>query len=366
MRHFALALVVVALVGCGGAAQHARTAAAAEPAWRVVSPEGGAFSVEMPAEPTEVDQPPESPGASSIRLFQSTLPGDLAFVVGYGDQPLESFAAASPSEIFEEFMAHAQTAVRGQIASHADVAVDGNPGHEFFVNAGLVHIRARVVIAQNRVYQMNMTSHDEAAVHGPLADRYFAGLHLSARAIAPIAGWQTSTPEHENFSIDFPGTPVTTSEPASEATGPAMLVLELDQPSASRAFSFVRSGPVSGDMSIERANEMVDLAVQNVFRQMHADPTSVRSFEINGGPAREFTLAGNHGLVWHARAAVVEANLYLMLFTGPSAEASSAEVTRFFDSFHLAVAQHAAPVAAPAPAAAIPAPVPATPRRGHH
>jgi hypothetical protein len=131
----------------------ARPLAAANTGWRVVRPEGGGITCEMPGEPTKASQMVSTPaGPINVVMYTYEVPTG-AYVVSATPIPRNA-PAASAQQRLDGARDGAVKNVNGKLLEEKQIKVDNYPGRELLVKGPQgVFIRERVFMVGDRLIQ---------------------------------------------------------------------------------------------------------------------------------------------------------------------------------------------------------------------
>ncbi len=132
------------------------TAALAQPAGEVFSPRDGKFSVKFPGRPKDATQTAKSP-LGDLKVFTATFAtgeGNV-FLISYTDFPAGATKAENRATLFEG-VRNGLKGTDGNVLSEKDIEVgaDKLPGRDIDMEKGKQRVRFRVVIRDDRLYQV--------------------------------------------------------------------------------------------------------------------------------------------------------------------------------------------------------------------
>ncbi|HVS81222.1 MAG TPA: hypothetical protein VHE60_05775 [Pyrinomonadaceae bacterium] len=118
--------------------------------WSKVAPEGGGFSILMPAKPEEEVTPKED---FTLHLF-TVVSANAIYLAGYGD-----YAPSIRLDPAGELAANRDSFLKGVNATLVDsksIALDGRAGLEFTGESDQASFKGRVYLFGNRVHQISV------------------------------------------------------------------------------------------------------------------------------------------------------------------------------------------------------------------
>jgi hypothetical protein len=138
------------------------TAAAAQPAGEVFKPKTGGFSVRFPGKPKENTQTTKSAiGELSVYTATVATTEGNVFLVSYTDFPAGTVKPETHAALFDGVREGLKK--DGKVVSEKDLAVgpDKLPGREIHIEKNKQSLRFRVVIRENRLFQVAVVGSDE-------------------------------------------------------------------------------------------------------------------------------------------------------------------------------------------------------------
>jgi TonB family protein len=150
--------------------------------------------------------------------------------------------------------------------------------------------------------------------------------------------WQTFTSPEGRFSIEFPGKPSPTNQPAGPSGNVTLHMYSLGTLAAYGVSYFDFS-----DEGADGARKALDLAIQGVIKDYGSDNLTVSEIELEAHPARLLTKLLANGYMLRVKAVVVGARQYQITSVVPKQQIIGPQnialyesaSSRFLDSFKL-------------------------------
>jgi len=162
----------------------------------------GRFSVTFPngeAAPQEQVVPvPTEIGNIDMHMFLVDA-GTEAYMAAYADYPAELVAGGDPQTMLDMGRDGAISNVNGELLKENDFKLQGYPAKEFYARGEQggqdVYMRANIIMADERLYQVLYLTFDEAELDSQAADDYVASFRIDAGAAGGTA--ETDVEEEE-------------------------------------------------------------------------------------------------------------------------------------------------------------------------
>ncbi|MEP7338155.1 MAG: hypothetical protein ABI977_10460 [Acidobacteriota bacterium] len=119
--------------------------------WNIFKSEKGRFSVLLPTKPTEEKS---SKDGSNPHFFHSFM-GQFLFNLSYVDWPSTN---VDPQMIFDKLLSQTKAEKDLKLVEGKVIDVSGYPGRELELETDLGFMQMRVIVAGNRIYQIDVTS----------------------------------------------------------------------------------------------------------------------------------------------------------------------------------------------------------------
>lgn len=129
-------------------------ALAAEP-WREFKPPDGGFAVKMPGQPKLEQQRVE--GTNTATNIYGIQQGSRNFVVSYHEYPADIIKRTSADKLLTGVERNTAEAVKGTVRADRNMVIGGHQAREAVIDSGTQTMKARYVLAGNRLYQVIFT-----------------------------------------------------------------------------------------------------------------------------------------------------------------------------------------------------------------
>jgi hypothetical protein len=151
LNRLCVSLTLPLLFGAHGAAQTENLPAG----WRVFTSNEGSFTIHLPGPPSESKQRVPTAAANlDVHLFVVETKDDRAYVVSYCDLPAAEVKPGNEEKRLDLAREGAVTNSRGKLRSEKEYKVDGYPGRELEIDADKTQIRMRIIVVNQRLYQV--------------------------------------------------------------------------------------------------------------------------------------------------------------------------------------------------------------------
>ena len=148
--------------------------------FQTVTSKEGRFTVSMPGKPKETTQEADNPGGKvRIRVFTVELSKDLAYMIMYNDFSVPALAAG-PQTILKAGRDGGVSSLQGKLLQDKEISLgdDKVPGRDILIESPTVHFRARIFLADKRLYQVIVVG-SRAAVTAKDADQYLNSFKIT-------------------------------------------------------------------------------------------------------------------------------------------------------------------------------------------
>lgn len=114
-------------------------------------------------------------------------------------------------------------------------------------------------------------------------------------------GWQTYTAKDGSYTLQFPGQPNEQSRSVNSPLGKITFVQVVYEDKTNRRAFFAANTKYPVKPSQFNVEKGLDTSVDGAIKSSNSKLTSVKKIEYKGLPGREFTMAGDKGIVGKAR-----------------------------------------------------------------
>jgi hypothetical protein len=125
--------------------------------WQSFSPSDGAFTVQVPAKPTEFKKTMQSPqGEVQVTVYESAVPGsDGKFILSVSQYPEGTLKAGTEDKHLDNARDGAVASVKGKLKREKSLLLDSYPGRELTIEIeGKSPIILRMYAVKDRLYQL--------------------------------------------------------------------------------------------------------------------------------------------------------------------------------------------------------------------
>lgn len=304
--------------GCGG------------PSWRSFESPAGAYRAEFPAAPGHATRDLPSEGGV-LRMDRDTaVVGELECTVAWVALPEAGRDTVSDPERLDGARDGSLGQLGASLVEERPLVVEGWPGREVVGRAGATWLRNRLVVTEDRLYQV-LALHPDGAEAAAAARRFLESFQLR---VPPPPAWRRFESRAAPVVAEAPGELVHSMDEAPTDAGVVTLqTYRLQHRGIEYALSVSPLGaaadgsPVAGQL--EGARDGTRARLGGTLRRDEAR-------EVAGAPARDFTLevpgAEGRGLVYTARVMVHDGQLIQAACVHREGLALQGPVRRFLDS----------------------------------
>lgn len=146
--------------------------------WKIFSPPGGNFSVNMPPNPVE-EIPLTKTGfeAKTFRII-SAMSNLAGLAVGYSDQPGSSGFEKDPNKVLDSVRKKSIDDLKGELISEKPITLNNHTGREFLLTVkGGYTVRQRIYLANKRIYSQ-MVIAGSKGLESPEAKAFFNSFQI--------------------------------------------------------------------------------------------------------------------------------------------------------------------------------------------
>lgn len=166
------------------AAQEKQAAESLE--WQIISPTNGGFEVEFPGKPGHVPRTvkPRPDLEITVEMYAASIrEGKVAFLVGFHDVQELPATDEKRQEILNGGVRGAMINIKGgELTQHEKVEIEGHPARKFTYHGTRrdreIKGQSRLILVDQRVYQISIISLASQELDPALVDRFFASFHL--------------------------------------------------------------------------------------------------------------------------------------------------------------------------------------------
>ena len=155
-----------------------------------------------------------------------------------------------------------------------------------------------------------------------------ASLLFAGAALAAEVSWNTYRDSQAGFSVEMPGEAKISTQKEDR------FVYYYRYAEVGNVGYCVMSMDAGEDLSGSgHAQQLLDMERDQILKGQHATAQSERELELNGFPGREIAFKSERGAYCVSRIYVVKSHLFIVS-TKSTESGTSADATRFFNSFH--------------------------------
>ncbi len=292
----------------------------------------GGFGIQLPSPPVDASLPSVK-DTRSWRSMHNKL-NAIVFGISTINDPK---ALENPDQILAASVAGTSASDPGELVSEKDILVDGWPGVDYLIHSDTgIFYNVRSMIIGDKMVQILVTGFSEAAVKPPLT-RATASFTLGSTAKGPqtVAGpsFLRQTLGASGAVIDLPRPPKEESAPFNDKV--PMILHRFSSFYENRDYLVVYADiPDAASAKEGDFDQLIQGANDSLVDTVHGTPTPSTDIVLDGSPGiRTIAKIGDAGLI-RIETTIYKDRLYSLVSVAPACCKDSAEIKRFFASFH--------------------------------